>query len=185
MKLKILIYFSLISLSFSLLISDHISENQNIQNTANAVNQIIHEFYIRSQSKFDILFMKNSISSFELLEHILMQNKLKYYTSINLFNNFIPDFIYLKHSAVTFLYSCEDFFSIHSAVRFKNSMPKALKFLTYIENCGLKNLQKNLIYLIRQPKLDFGYSFLEVFEFLIINDRKFIYLILHVLRTKY
>lgn len=97
MKLKVIFYFSLISFSFSEQILNHISESQDTRNTANAVNQIIRDFYIKSKISFNILFVKNLKSSYELLENILMQNKVNFSISINHFDNYLPKFINLTN----------------------------------------------------------------------------------------
>ncbi|CAG9810964.1 unnamed protein product [Chironomus riparius] len=68
-----------------------------------------------------------------------------------------------------------DFASIHLSVQLKIWSPKLLRFLIYVENCDLKVLQTNLAFMIQTNKLDFGDSYLEVFEFILINDGHFVY----------
>lgn len=151
-------------------------KSKEISTTANAVNQVIQKFYIKSEIYFNILFVKSSNSSYEIFDEVLLENKSIFTYNLYHFTQNQRSFSSLTESTIFFIHSCEDFAWLHSSIELANWAPKNLKFLIYIENCPLKILQTYLIQILKLKKLNIAESSLEVFEFLLINDGQILYL---------
>ncbi|CAG9810963.1 unnamed protein product [Chironomus riparius] len=104
----------------------------------------------------------------------LLNNKIEVRSELQFKD--IEESLWGEVSALFFVYSCSDFASLHSAFQLRNWAPKVLKYLIHIENCGLEELQINLVYLINSKRLTYAESSLQVFTSLLIHDDHFIYL---------
>jgi hypothetical protein len=152
----------------------NLKENLEISSISLAFREVITEFYVKSQILFDIIIIKSNFENFneKIFSGIKEQNSYVLYSlrqELNLQYN-------VKQSAIIFVSSCNDFMAIHSTFKFNNRFQKNFKFLIYVENCETEYIESNLEYFIKTQELTFSFGTLEVFEFLLINDKAFLHL---------
>ena len=134
------------------------------------IREIIEEFYVKNNIQFDVTIIGNSNDVHS--EILKEQNPYR----LSSYNSDLSVKFGVLVSTVYFIDSCFDYVTIHFTIIPVNQFPHNLKFLIYIHKCGLNYIKQNLKNLIKQQKLSFAQVSIEIFEFILINDRNFLHL---------
>ncbi|CAG9810965.1 unnamed protein product [Chironomus riparius] len=148
----------------------------DVEVSAKAFNQVIDEFFTERQIIFDIVYFKSFDNLTELIDSILKQSNGNFSYALSSYDENLPNYLYFMQSAIFFLYSCNDIFSLHTSVELTNLSPKELKFLVFIQNCSLKELENSIDRLVERNELNSDRGYIEVFEYLLIDDENLIHL---------
>ena len=161
------ILFALISISFCTKILQNFN-SKKISSISSSISDIIDEFFIKNQIQFDVIIGQGQSSS--IYEKILAEiRELNSYRLWSWKLEMNEKFGILS-SSIILLDSCVDYLNLHLATSLENRFPKVLKFLIYIQNCQLNDFKLDLKVLIKNIKLSFMASEMEIFEFIAIND---------------
>jgi len=174
MNIKILLLISIVSTAYCESKLQQLSKTQNLTSSLIALNDVVDIFY-NGSIPFNILFHENkTYKNSELLhEKFLAQNNEKFSFRINEMRG---QDIFHKISAIIFVYSCDFYKLIHWTQIPLNIFQRTLKYLVYIEDCRLKQVKNYLKMFIKQHKLTFFRSMIEVFELLLIDDDDYLHL---------
>jgi hypothetical protein len=144
--------------------------------TGTAIKQVVDEFYIKPQIRFSIVYNNKRNYYQGVLSHFLMQinGNATYYIIKHLYN--IRTEIRIDHSSIIFVHSCDGLRNLHKTATLNNDFHKVIKFLIYINKCGLKKLKTNIENLVQNRTLTFGYGKFEMYEYMLVDDENFVYL---------
>ncbi|CAG9811049.1 unnamed protein product [Chironomus riparius] len=154
-----------------------VTQNLEVLSVSKAINEIIDEFYVKNKIQFDVRVVREYSGLLNpivdgLLAVIKDQNSYTLYAS----NPDMKTGFGLKSSAIFVAFSCSDYSLIHKVTQLWNYYPKNLKFLTFIQSCGLEYFNSNLKYITNTQRLSYESGSLDMFEFILINDQDILYL---------
>jgi len=146
MNFKIILYISHIFVAFCDEILEPVRENQKLVPIVKAFNEVVEEFFIKSQIPFNFIGDSQDFTDLNgFYRELLAQNdeKISYWMRSwrRLHTN-------LTDSAVILIKDLIDYEQIHIHFNLINKFPKPIKILTYIDYCQTEMIQMDIQYLI-------------------------------------
>lgn len=177
MKLKKIFIFFLFIEVFSDNFLEPIKESFEITSISEAFDNVIEEFYVKNQIRFDVFIISDESDDFEgVKSKVLGRIHAKIIKTLDFVKN-RSRFLFIAYtSAVIFAFSCTDYNWINR-IRIDSQYPHDFKFLIYIHDCGLNDIVRNIKVLMNNEKLNHLVGIIEQFEYLLINDGNFVQLV--------